>query len=135
MANETGVPAGRRQAGVRGAVGAQGEDAAVALLIEQGLQIVDRNWRCREGELDVVAWDPRGRVLVVCEVKCRTGLGYGDPLEAITAAKLRRLRRLAGLWLAEHPTDRVAAVRLDAVGVLWPRGRRPTLRHLQGLEG
>ena len=64
--------------------------------------ILDRNWRCRLGEIDIVAMEVEGadRSLVFCEVKCRTGLGFGPPLEAITYAKVRKLRRLAGEWLA-----------------------------------
>jgi putative endonuclease len=117
-------------------VGLRGEDLAAAELERQGMSILARNWRCKSGEIDIVAAEvEQGRWTVVfCEVKCRTGLGFGVPLEAITAAKVRRLRRLAGEWLAacrEQP-DRI---RLDAVGVVLLPGRRPELTHLRGIGG
>src|SRR5687768_14203739 len=78
------------------ALGAAGEQAAVEWYQAAGYQIVGRNWRCRDGELDVIA--VRGRVAVFCEVKTRLGAGYGTPGEAVTPTKQRRLRRLATLW-------------------------------------
>lgn len=80
-------------------LGADGEDAAARWYAAAGYEILARNWRCRDGELDVVA--ARGPVLVFCEVKTRRGDAFGGPAEAVTAAKQRRLRRLAGRWLAE----------------------------------
>ena len=76
----------------RQALGARGEDLAVAELRRQGMEVLARNWRCRLGEIDVIASEVVGgrRTVVFCEVKCRSGLGFGDPLEAITWAKLRR---------------------------------------------
>jgi putative endonuclease len=117
-------------------VGLRGEDLAAAELERQGMSILARNWRCKSGEIDIVAAEVEQgrRTVVFCEVKCRTGLGFGVPLEAITAAKVRKLRRLAGEWLAvggEQP-DRI---RLDAVGVVLLPGRRPELTHLRGIGG
>jgi putative endonuclease len=115
---------------VTGPLGAWGEQTAVDHLRQLGWQILDRNWRCPSGELDVVARDLTGTVVVV-EVKARSGLGFGDPLEAITHAKVAKLRALASLWLREHP-QQGSPVRLDAVGVL--RGRDAvTLTHLRGI--
>jgi putative endonuclease len=118
----------------RQALGVRGEDLAVAELERQGMEVVERNWRCRLGEIDVVATETvDGRTTVVfCEVKCRSGLGFGDPLEAITWAKLRRLRSLAAEWMRVHEVT-AARVRLDAVGVLLVRGREPTLRHVRAV--
>jgi putative endonuclease len=118
----------------RQALGARGEDLAVAELQRQGMEVLERNWRCRLGEIDVVATETvAGRTTVVfCEVKCRSGLGFGDPLEAITWAKLRRLRSLAAEWMRVHEV-RAATVRLDAVGVLLVRGREPTVRHVRAV--
>ncbi len=118
----------------RQTLGARGEELAVAELRRQGMQVVARNWRCRLGEIDVVATETvAGRTTVVfCEVKCRSGLGFGDPLEAITWAKLRRLRSLAAEWMRVHEMS-AAAVRLDAVGVLLIRGREPTVRHVRAV--
>ncbi|MDO4783542.1 MAG: YraN family protein [Propionibacteriaceae bacterium] len=112
-------------------LGARGEDLAVDHLLSQGWVVIERNWRCRTGEIDIVAADPEGTVVFV-EVKCRAGTGYGDPLEAITYAKARRLRQLAGLWLAEHG-EGAPQVRLDAIGVIVARGQRPRIHHVKGI--
>ena len=80
--------------------GRLGEDLAAAHLVGQGLVVLDRNWRCEIGELDIVARD--GDDLVVCEVKTRSTRLFGDPLEAVTAVKAARLRRLAARWVTEH---------------------------------
>lgn len=113
----------------RATVGREGEDFAVRFLTQQGMELLDRNWRCREGEIDLVLRD--GDVIVVCEVKTRRSRAFGDPVEAITRAKHGRLRRLAGAWLAEHPVD-ARSVRLDAVCLLQdPDG----LYHVDHREG
>lgn len=106
---------GRRQE-----IGRYGEDVAARYLVERGITVLARNWRCRLGELDIVARD--GDFLVICEVKTRSGTGYGSPLEAVTPVKLARLHRLAAAFLAESGL-RVPRVRIDCVGVLRsPRG-------------
>ena len=121
-------------ASARQSVGARGEDLAVAELERQGMEVLARNWRCLTGEIDIVAAETvDGRVTVVfCEVKCRTGLGFGDPLEAITWAKLRRLRSLAAEWMSAHQVS-ASAIRLDAVGVLLQRGQAPRLTHVRAV--
>ena len=115
-------------------VGVRGEDLAVAELQRQGMEIVARNWRCPLGEIDIVAVEtlPRRRTLVFCEVKCRTGLGYGAPLESITHAKLRKLRQLTAQWLATEQV-RADAIRIDAIGVVLLPGLVPELTHVQGI--
>jgi len=95
-------------------LGRTGEQLAVDHLIDQGFEIIERNWRCRDGEIDIVARE--GRTTVVVEVKTRGGTGYGHPLEAITPMKLARLRRLAGAWCAAHGP--VTALRIDAIAVV-----------------
>ncbi|GGP47820.1 YraN family protein [Saccharothrix coeruleofusca] len=111
-------------------LGRKAEDVACRYLEEQGLVVLSRNWRCREGELDVVATD--GEQLVVCEVKCRSGSGRGDPVEAVTPEKLDRVRRVALRWLTEY---RVGWVRLrfDVVAVEWPPDGPVRLRHVRGV--
>ena len=104
-------------------LGARGEQLAVTHLTDAGLRVLDRNWRCREGEIDLVARD--GDALVFCEVKARRGLGYGHPAEAVTPAKRRRIRLLAQRWLAAHD-EHAPEVRFDVVGVL-VRPQRPAL--------
>ncbi len=118
----------------RQALGMRGEDLAVAELQRQGLEVLARNWRCRLGEIDVVAAETvEGRTTIVfCEVKCRSGLGFGDPLEAITWAKRRKLRALAAEWMAAHPVP-AQAIRLDAIGVLLVRGQEPRLTHVRAV--
>lgn len=120
--------AGRRPDRRRQRIGQQGEDLAVAMLTDLGWQIIERNWRCPSGELDVIARDLDSTV-VFCEVKTRSGLGFGDPLESITWQKQRRLRQLAAHWLAEHPT---LSVRIDAIGIVLG-GSEPVITHVRGI--
>jgi putative endonuclease len=112
-------------------LGRDGEDAAAEYLTRLGMRVVERNWRCRYGEIDIIARE--GTVLVFCEVKTRRGTGFGVPLEAITAAKLSRIRRLAALWLEEAGGHR-GPVRIDAVGVLWHADGRRAIEHLRGVS-
>jgi putative endonuclease len=108
-------------------VGRYGEQVAVRHLVEAGLVVLDRNWRCRQGEIDIVALD--GGCLVVCEVKTRRTLDFGSPVEAVTARKAARLRRLAACWLAEHDLA-VQDVRVDVIGVLRPPRGPAQIEHL-----
>ena len=113
-------------------LGEHGEAVAARHLVEQkGMVLLDRNWRCDAGEIDLVLRD--GPVLVVCEVKARTSLGYGTPHEAVTPAKLARLRRLAMRWVVEHRV-RTPDVRLDLVAVLVRRHGAPVVDHVAGLS-
>ena len=109
-------------------LGARGERIAVAYLTDAGLRVLDRNWRCREGELDIVARE--GDALVFCEVKTRRGTGFGHPVEAVDAGKRRRLRILAQRWLAAHD-EHAPDLRFDVVGVLVRPSRPPLVRHLR----
>jgi len=98
-------------------LGAAGEDRAAAWYVAHGYQVVARNWRCRDGELDLIC--ERGRTLVICEVKTRSSLAFGHPAEAVTPTKQRRIRGLAARWLAEaQPHRRAHAVRFDVAAVL-----------------
>jgi putative endonuclease len=92
--------------------------------------VLDRNWRCDAGEIDLVLRD--GRVLVVCEVKTRSSTAYGSPIEAVTERKAARLRRLAARWLAEHDLH-PDHVRLDLVGVLVTGVDAPRVHHVAGI--
>jgi putative endonuclease len=110
-------------------LGQRGEAIAARHLTGLGMEVIDRNWRCDAGEIDLVLRD--GRVLVVCEVKTRTSIAFGTPLEAIDQRKLDRLRRLAARWLRAHdchPDD----VRIDMVGVLAPPGLPVEIEHVEG---
>ena len=110
------------------ALGAHGEAIAVAYLTRAGLRVLDRNWRCREGELDIVARDTGA--IVFCEVKARRGTGYGSPVEAVTSAKQRKLRLLAQRWLAVHD-EHAPEIRFDVVGVLVRRTGPAVVTHLR----
>jgi putative endonuclease len=112
-------------------LGAMGEALAVDHLTKMGLRIVTRNWRCRYGELDVIAVDESTRTLVFVEVKTRTGDGFGGLEHAVTPRKVARLRRLVGLWLAGQDEHWVA-IRIDVIGVRVGRRRTPEITHLQG---
>ena len=113
-------------------LGAYGERLACRYLVERGLTILDRNWRCARGEIDVVALD--AGTLVVCEVKTRTSGAFGAPFEAVTWRKQRRLRQLAGLWRDAHPehATMLGPLRIDVVSILWEPGRSPRVEHLKG---
>jgi putative endonuclease len=111
-------------------LGDYGEQVAERHLVAAGFTILERNWRCPAGEIDIVARD--GDVLVVCEVKTRSSVGYGSPLEAVTPAKARRLRQLAALWLRQSPV-RPAAVRVDVVGVLHSPREALHIEHVRGV--
>jgi len=97
------------------ALGKQGEQAAAEYLRRAGFRVLARNWRCSEGEIDIVAADRR--VLVACEVKTRSDTRYGTPLEAVTPQKWRRLRRLAVRWVLANGVL-FDEVRVDVVAVL-----------------
>jgi putative endonuclease len=128
----TVAPMTTEQTMTRVQLGAMGEALAVDHLTRMGLRILGRNWRCRYGELDVIASDEATRTVVFVEVKTRTGDGYGGWAHAVTPRKVWRLRRLAGLWLAGQD-ERWAALRIDVIGVRIGRRRTPELTHLQGI--
>jgi putative endonuclease len=110
-------------------LGRRGEDLAVQYLERRGLVVLSRNWRCRDGEIDVVATQ-RGR-LVVCEVKTRSGTRFGEPAEAVTTRKAARIRRVTQAWLAAHHV-RWCEIRFDVLAVLVEPGRPVAVRHYEG---
>lgn len=109
-------------------LGRRGEQLAAEHLRRAGYGILDLNWRCAQGEIDIVA--RIGVETVFVEVKTRSSTAFGHPLEAITAAKLARLRRLAAAWCEEHPGDH-ARIRIDAIAVIAPIGRAAEIEHLE----
>jgi len=114
-------------------LGALGEQLAADHLVRRGFDIVERNYRTRWGELDIIAFD--GRVLAFCEVKTRrAGPAGASPLDGVGAVKRAQVRKMAGRWLIER-TDRPRAdtLRFDAIGVtLDAAGRLLKLEHLEG---
>jgi putative endonuclease len=111
-------------------LGRYGEALAARHLTDLGMVVLERNWRCASGEIDLVLRD--GDVLVVCEVKTRSSTAFGAPLETVTPAKAERLQRLAALWLEERGI-RPAGVRVDLVGVLLQRRGAPQVEHAVGV--
>ena len=103
----------------RRALGAKGEEAAAAWYTKQGYEVVARNWRCREGELDLIVRS--GRTYVFCEVKTRTSTAFGAPVEAVTRDKQMRIRRLAARWLQDGAPGPAKDIRFDVASVLGPR--------------
>ena len=112
-------------------LGRRGEQLAVDHLEARGMRVVDRNWRCRLGEIDIVARD--GQDTVFIEVKTRTTHDFGHPFEAITPVKLARLRRLAIAW-CEATDAAVSRIRIDAVAVLAPTESPALIEHLEGIS-
>jgi len=112
------------------ALGEFGERVAERHLTDAGMLILARRWRCRHGEIDLIALD--GPCLVVCEVKTRRSVAAGAALEAVTPAKLSRLHRLAAAWLAEQRRW-FPQVRIDVVAVTVPRRGAPEVEHLRAV--
>lgn len=112
--------------------GQRGESLVAAYLERRGWRVICRNWRCDVGEIDLVCCDPDG-AMVVCEVKSRSGVGYGSPLESITRDKVRRLRQLAAAWAREYP-ETIQALRVDAFGVLWHVDGTASVVHVRGVQ-
>lgn len=112
----------------RRAVGAYGERCAVRHLVESGLRVVARNWRCAHGEIDIIAWD--GDVLAICEVKTRRFDTFGTPAEAVVGRKARRLRRLAVEWLRVSGV-RPQQLRFDVIEVYPGRSGAARVEHIK----
>ena len=111
-------------------LGRAGEERAAQYLHNGGLAVVDRNWRCRDGEIDIVALS--ARELIVVEVKTRRGEDFGHPFEAVDAQKRRRMWRVAMAWIAAHPEHAQGrTLRLDAIALT---GGDPTVARLEHLS-
>lgn len=111
-------------------LGRRGEDLARQYLEERGAEVLDANWRCREGEIDLVVRD--GTEIVIVEVKTRRSSRYGRAAWAVTEEKYLRLRRLAAVWAAEHDA-RASALRIDVIGIEW-RGTTARIDHRRGVD-
>jgi putative endonuclease len=111
-------------------LGRKGEQLAVEYLQSAGLRILDRNYRCAEGEIDIVAAERR--TLVACEVKTRSDLRFGAPIEAITRQKRARLRRLAVHWVLAHGVI-FDELRVDVIGVLRSPSGEFEVEHIRGV--
>lgn len=118
----------------RAELGRYGEQLACRYLCDHGFTILERNWRCARGEIDIIARE--AATLVVCEVKTRTSERFGAPFEAVTRHKLRRLRRLAILWLqTQARTEHMGTpLRIDIVSILRPESGAARITHLRGVS-
>ena len=113
----------------RRALGDSGEALVADWYRERGYHVVDQNWRCTEGELDLVV--RRDGLVAFCEVKTRRSGTFGAPYEAVTFTKQRRLRALAARWLREHPQGGLD-LRFDVASVYARRGYRPEIEVIEG---
>lgn len=111
------------------ALGQYGEDVAEQHLLAAGMVVLDRNWRCREGELDLVAREPDGTIVFV-EVKTRSGTGFGEPSEAVGRKKAAKVRQVACRWLVECRPSGTPGLRFDVVSIVRRRGYAPVVTHL-----
>ena len=109
------------------AVWLRGENLAADLLRRSGYRVLERNYRGRHGEIDIVA--RRGRRVVFCEVKARTSDRFGPPAEAVNFHKQSRIRKVAGEWLA-HRRPGYVEVRFDVVSIV-VRGDRAEVSHIE----
>ncbi len=114
-------------------LGRAGEERAAEYLRAQGDDILDCNWRCPLGEIDIVARS--GPVICIVEVKTRSGLGFGHPFEAVDERKRRRLWRLAAAWAVAHPDEaRGRELRIDILAIVGPEPASGTIEHLRDLR-
>ena len=111
-------------------LGREGEQVAAEYLERVGLRVLDRNWRCAEGEIDIVAAERQ--VMVVCEVKTRSSTRFGTPLEVVTRHKQARLRRLAMRWLVAHGVL-FDEVRIDVIGLIRDKAGHYEIEHVRGV--
>jgi len=108
-------------------LGKEGERIAERYLKKKGYKLIERNYRCAVGELDLIVLDRR--VVVFVEVKTRSGHGYGSPLEAVEFRKQRKMIQAAQYFLSEKKLHQRDA-RFDVVGISWP-GREPVVEHIE----
>ncbi len=111
-------------------LGRRGEECAAAFLTAAGYRVIARNWRCAQGEIDLIV--ERDGEVVFVEVKTRSNKNFGHPFEAITALKLARLRGLAAAW-CDQTDARPHRIRIDAIAVIAESGAEPVIEHLKGV--
>lgn len=114
------------------AIGRYGEERAARFLTEHGMDLLDRNWSCTHGELDLVLFDGDNNTVVFCEVKTRTSDIGGTPIEAVTPDKLTRIRRCAAAWMHTHELS-ASELRVDVISVTCPQRGAPVIEHTEGV--
>lgn len=110
-------------------LGSLGEELATGHLRRDGLKILDRNWHCKTGELDIIAVEHN--VTVFCEVKTRRSLRFGTPMQAIDEAKATRLHKLAAEW-RRSMHRRVGKRRFDVVCIVIRSSNEAVIEHRRG---
>jgi len=110
-------------------IGDLGEELAVSFLEGKRFRILERNFRCKGGEVDIVARDPKDKSLVFVEVKTRRDLSYGVPQLAVTPFKQRQISKAALTWLVKHRCQESAA-RFDVIAILLENGGTPAIEHI-----
>jgi putative endonuclease len=129
MTTKTAARPAPAKANPHHALGRRGEELAARYLESHGLVVLSRNWRCRDGELDLVLTD--GNQVVVCEVKTRTDTSFGTPAEAVDEQKSKRIRRLAHKWLSTYRIP-WCELRFDILSIIWPPQGPPIVQHIKG---
>ncbi len=110
-------------------IGNNGEDIALVFLVEKGYELVQRNYRVRSGELDLVMRD--GDCLVFVEVRCKTRIAHGTPLETVNFAKRRQIERTARHYLHRYKIDESVHCRFDVIGIVMPANSPPVIEHIE----
>lgn len=111
-------------------LGMLGELMAARYLEMRGYRVLDQNWRCPRGEIDLIV--ENAGVVIGVEVKTRSDLSHGHPFEAISSMKLRRMRGVLIAWCASQGAL-VPALRLDAIAIVWSPGKPSTIEHLKAI--
>ena len=127
--HKTRTPPPCARSGTKKDFGSKGEETAAVYLLNRGYRIIERNFRCKGGELDIVAFDPGDKCVVFVEVKTRSNLAFGVPQLAVTPFKQRQISKAALTWLAKHRGhDRNA--RFDVIAIVQKNPNEPVVEHL-----
>ncbi|MDI6689062.1 MAG: YraN family protein [Actinomycetota bacterium] len=111
-------------------IGPSGEDLACSHLRKKGYRIIERNFRCKLGEIDIIAL--KDDILVFCEVKTRQNKEFGEPFEAVTTHKQNRLRMIAQFYLLTHPkANNVPNLRFDVLSILLNQRGKQEILHME----
>lgn len=117
--------------GFKNSIGRQGEDLALAFLVQKGWQLVDRNWTNRYGEIDLIV--QKEQEIRFVEVKARRTLEYGYPEASVTRTKLTHLRRALEIWLSRAKI-RPKIYQIDVIAVLWTKGiEKPAITWIENV--
>lgn len=111
-------------------IGQEGEDIAAEYLVNNGFEMITRNYRYGHGEIDIVVKDRSNDHLVFVEVKTRKNLEYGEPEYAITKSKIKQLKKIAESYVYEKDLKEVEC-RFDVIAIIWNRETKPQITHFK----